>query len=529
MSLPPCHSLLCVDELVQYQPFFSDFGPIHLGSTARFCAEVDALLALSPAEVVYVHCTHRGEAKSNAAVLMGIYAVWRLQLAAADAYEPLRAFEPYIPFRDASTGPHTYHLKVTTHTAHAQHHSVFPAHLPVFRSPSPLRSLAMLAAAVQPLDCISAFAVALRVGLFDAASWSQGGVAEYEHFEQVEHGDLNVVCPGRFLAFASPAAPPPASSPPPAYPPFEPRDYLPIFRHFHVRVVIRLNHSSYSPLPFTSHGIRHVDMPFPDGANPPASIVRRFLAVVDEQEEVRGGGVVAVHCKAGLGRTGSLLGCWLMREYGMRASEAIAWLRLCRPGSVIGNQQDWLEGMEEQMHREGHSRRLRRLQHSPSPKPDSSAKAAASEEHKEADDEPVDAKAGEVERAEDASAASAASLSVGFEHQANGLLAMKAMRAGRKATDGEGKRGSAASAVHPMTTRMRAGLQVGDKRRVSLPTSSVFRVQRAGAVWTTGSPHAATARAGQVGGGEVAKQGRGSGRQQQGRAALQGELKWRQP
>lgn len=46
---------------------------------------------------------------------------------------------------------------------------------------------------------------------------------------------------------------------------------------------------------------------------------------------------------AGLGRTGTLIGCFLMKHYEFNAREAIAWIRMCRPGSVIGHQQDWLE------------------------------------------------------------------------------------------------------------------------------------------------------------------------------------------
>lgn len=46
---------------------------------------------------------------------------------------------------------------------------------------------------------------------------------------------------------------------------------------------------------------------------------------------------------AGLGRTGSLIGAYMMKHYRFTALEAIAWLRLCRPGSVIGHQQQWME------------------------------------------------------------------------------------------------------------------------------------------------------------------------------------------
>lgn len=46
---------------------------------------------------------------------------------------------------------------------------------------------------------------------------------------------------------------------------------------------------------------------------------------------------------AGLGRTGTLIGCYLMKHYKFSAAEAISWIRIARPGSVIGQQQNYLE------------------------------------------------------------------------------------------------------------------------------------------------------------------------------------------
>ena len=57
----------------------------------------------------------------------------------------------------------------------------------------------------------------------------------------------------------------------------------------------------------------------------------------------------SVHCKAGLGRTGSLIGCYMMKHWRWTAMETIAWLRICRPGSIIGHQQEWLEEKQAEM------------------------------------------------------------------------------------------------------------------------------------------------------------------------------------
>jgi cell division cycle 14 len=53
-------------------------------------------------------------------------------------------------------------------------------------------------------------------------------------------------------------------------------------------------------------------------------------------------GTIGVHCKAGLGRTGTCIAAYIMKHFRFTAAEAIGWLRICRPGSIIGPQQQFL-------------------------------------------------------------------------------------------------------------------------------------------------------------------------------------------
>jgi cell division cycle 14 len=73
------------------------------------------------------------------------------------------------------------------------------------------------------------------------------------------------------------------------------------------------------------------DLFFTDCTVPSKAIVARFLDVCYAEP-----GAVAVHCRAGLVRTGTLIAVWLMRRAGFTAAGAIGWLRIVRPGSVIG-------------------------------------------------------------------------------------------------------------------------------------------------------------------------------------------------
>ncbi|KAM9547650.1 dual specificity protein phosphatase CDC14C-like isoform 1-T1 [Salvelinus alpinus] len=297
----------CIDDELSYENFYADFGPLNLAMFYHFCCKLTKKLkscTLAKKKIVFYTCGDQKK-QANAAYLIGSYAVMHLQKTPEEAYSLLVSRNStYLPFRDASFGTCMYNLNI--------------------------------------LDCLCAVYKALQFGWLD---FSQFDVEEYEHYERAENGDFNWIIPGKFLAFSGPH---PKSKMENGYPLHAPEAYFPYFTKHNITTIVRLNKKMYDAKRFTDMGFEHHDLFFVDGSTPNDSIVRKFLNICENAD-----GAIAVHCKAGLGRTGTLIGCYMMKHYRLTAAEAIAWMRICRPGSVIGPQQNFVEDKQSSLWSEG--------------------------------------------------------------------------------------------------------------------------------------------------------------------------------
>lgn len=251
---------------------------------------------------IYFYSSEDKKYRSNAAVLILAFQVLCLHQKPAEAFAPFRySVSSFATFHDASFFPCPYVLTVK--------------------------------------DCIDGLYKAEKLNFF---TWPNFNADEYHYYCELENGDLNWIVDGKFLAFAGPFEQRKHFGN--GYYSTEPSDLIPYFKEKQVSAVIRLNKPCYDRQHFVNAGINHYELFYPDGGNPPEHILKRFIEICEYEE-----GAIAVHCKAGLGRTGTCIGMYLMKHYKMTAKEVIGYFRVARPGSVIGPQQDFLEHHQNKM------------------------------------------------------------------------------------------------------------------------------------------------------------------------------------
>jgi atypical dual specificity phosphatase len=98
-----------------------------------------------------------------------------------------------------------------------------------------------------------------------------------------------------------------------------------------VRLIVNLHERGHDAERLARFGLTEIHLPVPDFTAPTADQLTRGVRAINRA--LSSGQCVAVHCAAGLGRTGTLLACYLVST-GLEPKAAIARIRAVRPGSV---------------------------------------------------------------------------------------------------------------------------------------------------------------------------------------------------
>lgn len=192
-----CH-FFSTDDMLSYEPFFEDFGPLHLGMVITYCHIVEDKLddpQLKGRKIIHC-CSSMAHLRTNAACLICAYQVLEMGRRAEHALWPFQGIDPpLMPYRDTSWGPARFHISV--------------------------------------LDVLRALQGAVDRRWLD---WRQFDVESFEHFSRLENGDMNWIVPGKVMVFAEPSSTPLDGDGDRV---LTPADYMPFFRDAGIGLVAR--------------------------------------------------------------------------------------------------------------------------------------------------------------------------------------------------------------------------------------------------------------------------------------------------
>ncbi len=137
------------------------------------------------------------------------------------------------------------------------------------------------------------------------------------------NADAYWVEPGRVLAGAYPGDPDATAA----------RERLAGLRETGVTLFVDLTEPDELLAPYAHllEGARHERRSIPDFGTASQTLTAEILDLVDAERAA--GGCVYLHCRGGIGRTGTIVGCWLVR-HGLADGDPIARIAVLRRGTA---------------------------------------------------------------------------------------------------------------------------------------------------------------------------------------------------
>lgn len=132
---------------------------------------------------------------------------------------------------------------------------------------------------------------------------------------------FNWIAPGRLVACSYP----------------EPDRALSELRALGVQRLVNLTHRRHDPGTLATLGMDEVNLPVRDFTAPSQATLDAAVSAIRESHTA--GRAVAIHCRGGLGRSGTVAAAWMTTQ-GLSAEEAIDHVRAIRPGSIETRRQE---------------------------------------------------------------------------------------------------------------------------------------------------------------------------------------------
>lgn len=103
-----------------------------------------------------------------------------------------------------------------------------------------------------------------------------------------------------------------------------------------VGAIVTLTETRISAHLIDGAGLDYLHLPIDDFSTPTVEQVKAFNRFVEKK--IKEGNSVVVHCLAGIGRTGTMVACYLVSK-GKNPDDAICLVRKLRPGSIETKEQ----------------------------------------------------------------------------------------------------------------------------------------------------------------------------------------------